>query len=114
MGEHPGEFLLALVGAFLLGAGVVSWVWERAFSRVARWQRVGQPDAPETRPGVTLGSPVNTEASAQRRITKDSIERGADELQRVAKDQGASMSRGKALEEAAHMLSGLHPLGGAG
>ena len=105
---------------FLFGLGIIVGQWfgdlanRRALSTLARLQRTGNPDAP---PPVATGADLrfpSAEGAAQARVSKDSIERGADHLQAVAKDSGLPISRKQALEDAAMML-GQSPdaLGGA-
>ena len=107
-------FVGVLLLAVIIGALIAFLAFRYAFSMLARMQRTGSPDTPKpVDTGADLRFP-SAEGAAQARVSLDSIERGADHLQAVAKDSGLPISRKQALEDAAMML-GQSPdaLGGA-
>lgn len=97
----------ALLLGLLIGASMVFLLWERIFrlTHLPATVKSGT-EAPASR------SPVNAEASAQRRVTLESIDRGADELIRRSRDNGVILSLKDAKAQAAQMLMASDPLGG--
>lgn len=98
---------------FAAGALAGVLIYERALSRGARLVRTGSAEPLVAKDQPARGSSVNTEATALRQISQQSVEVGADRLQAAAKEQGVSLTRKEALHEAALMLGGSDPLGGA-
>lgn len=97
---------LCMAIGFVLGVLTCVLVYERVFKLAARYQRTGQPiaDDPKREGTAVPAIPVNPEAAAYRNIQADAIERGADELQAMAKEHGHRLSREDARKQAEDLL----------
>lgn len=101
---------LTVLACVAAGAVLMWYAMRHASGMVSNLLRTGTPD-PVPPPATSELHAPNAEAAAQQRILHDAIERGADQLQAVAKGNGTPISRERALKDAADML-GSSPLGG--
>jgi hypothetical protein len=104
-------FLVVALGFTLAGAVIVHFAWRKAFAAIARFQQSGRPDAPDDLTPSTR-TPASPEMSASRRISEQSIEKGADSILDQARASGVPMKRAAAIAQAKAMLEGDGPLGG--
>lgn len=101
---------LTVLACVAAGAVLMGYAMRHASGMVANLLRTGSPDPVPPSATSELHAP-NAEAAAQAAVLRDAIERGADQLQAVAKANGTPISRKQALKDAASML-GSSPLGG--
>jgi len=105
--------LIGLVLGAIAGGLVSRWLMWDGFTLAARYTRTGRLEAPvQLEPGSKLTSP-SPEASANRRISEDAVNHGAEQLMSAALEQGVPMDRRRAREQARELLQQADPLGGA-
>jgi hypothetical protein len=103
--------IVVALGFTITGAVVAHFAWRKAFGAIARFQQSGRPDVPADLTPSTR-TPASPEMSASRRISEQSIERGAEAIIAQSQASGIPIKRADARATAKAMLEGEGPLGG--